>query len=117
MTALLIDGLPAPAPAALRTVWTPIGTRERTAAGSLALEHRGFKRLVSLSWVNLSPLTERELRQALTAQPFFTLRVPFGAGLEEEIVCCLISYEKSLGPSPAGVPLTAETVRAELEER
>ena len=118
MTEYLIDGRPVPAPAGLRLTILPLGGRERAADGSLALEQRGFKRHLALSWKDLPPARERELRAALTRDAFFTLTVPGAYGQEEEeIVCCLLSYEISPGPAPAGPPLSAETVRAELTEK
>ena len=118
MTDFLIDGRPIPAPAGLRRTFLPLGSRDRTAGGELALEHSGFKQRLLLTWTDLSPEKEAALRAALTREPFFTLTAPGGYGQEaEETVCCLLSYETAIGPAPSGRPLTAESVRAELEEK
>ena len=118
MTDFLIDGLPVPAPSGLRRTLAPIGGRDRTAGGDLVLERGGFKQRLALSWTSLPPRQEAALRAALTREPFFTLTVPGAYGLEaEETQCCLLSYESALGPAPAGAPLLAENVRAELLEK
>ena len=118
MTDFLIDGLPIPAPAGLRRTLLPLGSRDRTAGGDLALEQRGFKQRLLLTWADLSPEKEAALRAALTREPFFTLTVPGGFGQSaEETVCCLLSYETTIGPAPAGVPLLVESVRVEMLEK
>ena len=118
MTDFLIDGLPIPAPSGLRRTVAPIGARDRTAGGDLVLEKGGFRQRLTLTWASLSPRQEEALRAALTREPFFTLTVPGAYGLEaEETECCLLSYESALGPAPAGAPLQAENVRAELVEK
>ena len=118
MTDFLIDSLPIPAPAGLRRIFLPLGSRDRTAGGDLALEQRGFKQRLLLTWADLSPEKETALRAALTREPFFTLTVPGGYGQPaEETVCCLLSYETTIGPAPAGRPLTAESITAELLEK
>ena len=118
MTDFLIDGLPIPAPAGLRRTFLPLGSRDRTAGGDLALEQRGFKQRLLLTWADLPPEKEAALRAALTREPFFTLTVPGGYGQPAEAtVCCLLSYETAIGPAPAGRPLTAESITAELEEK
>lgn len=115
---ILIGGRPFPAPSSLRRTILPLGGRDRTAGGELVLEQAGFKQRLALTWASLPAEREDELRQALTREAFFTLTVPGAYGLEaRETVCCLLSYESSLGPAPSGPPLTAETVRAELMER
>ena len=118
MTDFLIDGLPSPAPAGLRRTFLPLGSRDPTAGGDLALEQRGFKQRLLLTWADLPPEKEAALREALTREPFFTLTVPGGCGQPAEAtVCCLLSYETTTGPAPAGRPLTAESITAELLEK
>ena len=118
MTDFLIDGLPVPAPSGLRRTLVPVGARDRTAGGNLVLEQGGFKQRLALTWASLPPRQEAALRAAMTREPFFTLTVPGAYGLEaEETHCCLLSYETALGPAPAGTPLLAESVRAELLEK
>ena len=118
MADFLIDGLPIPAPAGLHRSLLPVGSRDRTAGGDLVMEQGGFKQRLTLTWADLTPAKEAALRAALTRDPFFTLTVPGAYGLEpEETHCCLLSYETALGPAPAGTPLLAESVRAELLEK
>ena len=118
MADFLIDGLPIPAPAGLHRSLLPVGSRDRTAGGDLVMEQGGFKQRLTLTWADLTPAKEAALRAALTRDLFFTLTVPGAYGLEpEETHCCLLSYETTLGPAPAGAPLLAESVKAELVEK
>ena len=118
MADYLIDGLPVPAPSGLRRTLLPAGSWDRAAGGRLVLERACFKQRLELSWRCLPPEQEEALRAALTREAFFTLTVPGGYGREtEETQSCLLSYESSHGPSPAGPPQTAETVKAELLEK
>ena len=118
MTDFLIDGLPIPAPAGLRRTFLPLGSRDRTAGGDLALEQRGFKQRLLLTWADLPPEKEAALRAALTREPFFTLTAPGGYGQPAEAtVCCLLSYESELTPAPGAASLLVRQAQAELLEK
>ena len=118
MADFLIDGLPIPAPAGLHRSLLPVGSRDRTAGGDLVMEQGGFKQRLTLTWADLTPTKEAALRAALTREPFFTLTVPGGYGQPAEAtVCCLLSYETTIGPASAGRPLKAESITAELLEK